>query len=119
MGTQRQFGQFIFVQRRQTEELAARQAVRPPQPGREILPRLVVAVAAHTGLSAAELCSGSKRREVVRARARLSFLAIKEGGIPTAAAARAMILTPRAVVRVLAIGASVVDAVRLHFHQIE
>jgi len=116
---ERVLGSSDFVRRRQTEELAARQAVRPPQPGHEIRPRLVVAVAAHTGLSAAELCSGSKRREVVRARARLSFLAIKEAGVPTAAAARAMNLTPRAVVRVLAIGASVADAVRLHFHQIE
>ena len=67
----------------------------------------------------ADLCSGSKRRAGVRARPRLSFLAINEAGIPTAAAARAMNLTPRAVVRVLGVGARVADAVRLHIHQIE
>ncbi len=83
------------------------------------MPRIVRAVAAHTGVSAAALRSGSKRRDVVHARALLRFLAVNEAAMSAAAVACAVNVTARAVVRVLALGARVADALPLHLRQID
>ena len=116
---ERVLGSSDFVLHLQEEELARRQWGRRPRPRGDTLPRIVRAVAAHTGVSAAALCSGSKRRDVVQARALLSFLAVNEAAISAAAVAGAVNVTARAVVRVLALGARVADALPLHLRQID
>jgi REP element-mobilizing transposase RayT len=115
---ERVLGSSDFVLRLQSEALARDQGGPPPRPAAEALPRIVSAVADHAGLSAAELCSGSKRHVVVRARALLSFPAIREGGVSAAAVARAVHVTARAVTRVLARGATVAAELDLHLRHI-
>jgi hypothetical protein len=66
----------------------------------------------------AELCSGSKRHDVTRARALLSFLALREAGLSADVVARAVHVTARAVNRVLVRGAGVADALPLSLDQI-
>jgi len=71
-------------------------------------------VAATSHLAVAELCSESKRRSIVRARAALAFLAIREAGLPASAVALALGVTPRALAYTLLRGETVVRELRLH-----
>jgi putative transposase len=114
---ERVLGSSDFVAQLQAEELAKRHPLRPPAPVHETLARIVSVVAEHGGLSAVEICSGSKRRDVVRARALLSFMAIREAGLSAAHVARALNVTPRAVVRVLGHGCQIANEAKLHLRQ--
>ena len=57
-------GSSDFVRQLQSQELARERGAAPRRPTPETLARVLSAVARHTGLSVAELCSGSKRHDV-------------------------------------------------------
>lgn len=102
---ERVLGSSEFVTRLQSEQLAeAEGAPRIARPA-ATLASLMRGVAHRLRLSVSELCSGAKRREVVEGRALLSFIAVREAGLRTAAAATALNVTARAVARVLSRGA--------------
>jgi len=77
-----------------------------PQPRRaaRALAGLVARLAAVCRVSVAELTAGSRRRPVVRARAAVSHVAVTGLGLPAAHVARALGVTPMAVLRGLARG---------------
>ena len=59
-------------------------------------------VSTKTGLSIPELVSGSKRREVVLARGRISFVAVKEEGLTLAEVARTLNVSKQSILRGIA-----------------
>ena len=68
-------------------------------------------VAAACSVSVPELTAGSRRRPVARARAAISYVAVTGLGLPAATMARALGVTPMAVLRGLGPGA---DQLRAH-----
>ena len=111
-------GSSDFVRQLQSQERARERGAAPRRPTPETLARVLSAVARHTSLSVAALCSGSKRHDVTRARALLSFLALREAGLSAVVVARAVHVTARAVNRVLVRGACIADALPLSLDQI-
>lgn len=61
------------------------------------------------GLTIAELCSGTKRRDVVEARAIAGYLAVRGAGLRTAEVAAELGVTPRALSRMLGTGAQLAN----------
>jgi hypothetical protein len=67
----------------------------PPSPGREIpakavFPVLIERVVRAHGLTIAEVCGGSRRKDVVAARAAISVLGVRELGLPLVTVARTL-----------------------------
>lgn len=65
------------------------------------------------GLTIAELCSGTKRRDVVAARALVGYLAVRVAGLRTAEVAAELGVTPRALARMLAKGGRIATQRRI------
>jgi hypothetical protein len=78
----------------------------PPHPvgAARHLPALVARLAPAFGVTPAEITSGSRRRAVAHARAALSAVAVTGLGVPAAQVARALGVTPMAVLRGVARG---------------
>lgn len=80
---------------------------RPRRNSGEDVAMILQTVSDSFGLTIAELCSGTKRRDVVEARALAGFLAVRGAGLRTAEVAAELGVTPRALSRILARGARI------------
>lgn len=87
-------GEFVEVLQREAA-LRARPVSRPVPSG--ALPEFLSRCARAWGVSVAELVSGSRRRVVAHARAVASCLAVRDLGLPIAAVAQALGISPSAV----------------------
>jgi putative transposase len=106
---ERILGSSAFVTQVQSRQPPRTEVVVRAERPAATLACLLQAVAQRMHVSVAELCSGAKRPAVVDGRALLSFLAVKEAGLRTAAVATALRVTPRAVARSLPVGARLAE----------
>lgn len=93
--------------------------VTPPSPpwapakSLAALPTVVAACAKAWGVSPNEIGGGSRRRPVAQARTAASFLAVTKLGLPAAAVARALRVTPAVVLRGVVRGPRLFEARRV------
>ncbi len=95
---ERVLGSSEFVAALQDHEIEKR-SLRVPALSETTIPELLQDIAARCGVPVAELCSGSKRPEVVAARTAAVVMGIREHSLRSADLALALGVTRRAVVR--------------------